>query len=97
MVHDDIVTPINPDRLEELLRATNYNRAKAQFVLGGLRHGFDIGYRGPQIRKDTAANIPIRVGSPLDMWNKVMTEVSMGRYAGPYTYIADKIPFTSSV
>ena len=47
-----------------------------------------LGMNGPNSRKDESSNIPIReVGSPEDMWEKIMKEVELGRYAGPYENI----------
>ena len=54
-----------------------------------------MGYRGPQNRRNLSSNIPIRVGSKLEMWNKVMAEVRVGRYAGPY--LLHELPFNSWV
>ena len=36
-----------------------------------------------------AENIPLMVGSEVDLWNKLMKEVKLGRVAGPF----DEIPF----
>ena len=46
---------------------------------------FDISYIGPMNRKDESENIPIKVGSSADMWNKIMKEVKEHRYAGLYS------------
>ena len=47
--------------------------------------GFGIGYQGPENRQDTADNLPLNnLGTKTDLWNKVMKEVKLGRYAGPY-------------
>ena len=81
----DINTPINTDELERLLKLTKYNKEETEFLIDGFRHGFSLGYQGPQKRKDLSDNIPITVGSKVDLWNKVMKEVSLGRFAGPYT------------
>ena len=67
----------------------NYHPEKTDKLIKGFKYGFDLGYQGPTKRRDTAANIPITVGSATDMWNKIMKEVKLGRYAGPYT----KIPY----
>ena len=55
----------------------------------GFTNGFDIGYRGSTSRQNTSENIPIKtgVGSKIEMWNKVMKEVKLGRFAGPYKQI----------
>ena len=87
----NIESPIKVDVLEELLNKFGYDAAKTQYLVNGFRNGFDIGYRGPLDRKDTVNNIPIRdgVGSKIEMWNKVIKEVHLKRYAGPL----DIIPF----
>ena len=35
-------------------------------------------------RKNTAKNLPFQIGDKFELWNKVMKEVKLGRYAGPY-------------
>ena len=81
----NLVTPINVDKLEQYLRETRYDAAESQFLLNGFRDGFDIGYRGPTNRRDRSQNIPIKVGSKLEIWEKIMKEVKLKRYAGPFT------------
>ena len=56
----------------------------------GFEQGFDIGYRGPLNRKDDSDNIPFTVGDEFDMWEKIMKEVQLGRFVGPYT--KDQLP-----
>ena len=53
-------------------------------MVQGFTHRFDIGYRGPEDIVHTAQNIPLRVGSPTELWNKIMSEVGEKRFAGPY-------------
>ena len=86
-----IITPINVDRYEELLKHFKYKKKDIKFLVDGFRTGFDIGYRGPENRRDTSANIPFTVGvsDKFDMWNKLMKEVKLGRVAGPF----NEIPF----
>ena len=55
--------------------------------MNGFTHGFELGYQGPYNVQKTASNLKLRVGSKLELWNKVMVEA--GRYAGP----CEKIPF----
>ena len=86
----DIVTPIDVDKLSQLLWMSNYDTRKTQQLIDGFTSGFNVGYRGPINRQDQAKNLPFRgIGSKLDMWNKIMKEIKCGRYAGPY----DKIRF----
>ena len=42
-----IVTPVNADRLEQLLIETKYPKNKTKKLIDGFRNGFDLGYRGP--------------------------------------------------
>ena len=48
---------------------------------------------GSMKRKHESANIPLKIGSELDLWNKIMKEVKESRYVGPYT----QPPFQSYV
>ena len=83
---NSIVTPIKVDVLHRFLRDSNYDEQKTKFLIDGFTNGFDLGYRGPTNRRDLSDNIPIKehIGSKLDMWNKIMKEVELGRYAGPF-------------
>ena len=84
----DITTPVNADKLEELLKHSNYNEKESRFLVDGFKNGFDIEYHGPTDRTDRSKNIPIReVGSNQELWDKLMKEVSLGRYVGPFTEI----------
>ena len=87
-----MVTPINVDRYEQLLRISAFDEAKSAYLLNGFRHGFDIGYRGPVERKSESNNIPLRIGSHTEVWNKIMKEIGLGREAGPFPCI----PYRSS-
>ena len=86
----DIVTPIDPVKLRTLLVESNYDKDETEELCTGFEKGFDIGYHGPRQRKDYAHNIPITVGSKLDMWNKIMKEVELGHCAGPFSTIPYK-------
>ena len=81
---------MNPDVLEELLRESQYNTVKSKFLVEGFRRGFPISYAGPVNRQDYSNNIPCRVGSKTEMWNKVMKEVKLKRFASPYKTIPFK-------
>ena len=75
---DQIVTPINCNRLEELLEEVNYNKAETKFLCDGFQYRFDLCYRGPVNRKDSSKNVPFSFGNPAEFWNKVMDEVKEG-------------------
>ena len=52
--------------------------------MNGFRKGFNIGYCGPSDRRDLTDNILLWIGTKTQLWNKVMDEVKLGRYAGPF-------------
>ena len=84
-----IFTPVNADELERLLIISSYDRDKTQFLVNGFKQGFDIGYRNDKKVKLTALNLKFTIGNELELWNKVMKEVELKRYAGPF----ETIPF----
>ena len=84
---ENIVTPIKVDRYAELLKVSGFDPDKAKYLVDGFTNGFDIGYRGPEIRQNYSENIPLHIGTKTEMWNKMMKEVKMKRYAGPYEHI----------
>ena len=89
-----IVTPVNPDVLVLELIESKYDPIETKFLIQGFREGFNIGYEGPQQRKDTLKNIPFKdVGSPEELWKKVMDKVECERYAGPF----EEIPFENFI
>ena len=91
---ENIITPVNCHRLEQLLVHYNYDKEETTFLVRGFRNGFDIGYRGRKDIKITAPNLKFRgVGSHVILWNKIMKEVKEKRYAGPYS----KIPFDNYI
>ena len=89
--HDNIVMPINAELLKQELIDINYDKIKTETLFKGFKEGFDIGYTGPLNRRNTSRNIPFKVGNAVDMWEKIMKEVHLGRYAGPYQ--EDEIPY----
>ena len=88
---DNIVTPINAEIFELLLRKARYDEEKITKLIEGFTAGFDIGYEGLMNRKDFSDNIPFTISDSYDMWNKIMKEVGAGRYAGPFSQ--DEIPY----
>ena len=85
----NLVTLVDADKLEEILTAVNYDSERTQFLVDGFRNGFTIGYAGSRTVKLTAPNLKIRVGSEVELWNKMIKEVEAKRYAGPFA----EIPF----
>ena len=85
----NIITPVKPKTLENLLSASKYPRDKTQFLVKGFSQGFRIGYQGDRFIKRYAPNLRLSVGTPVTLWNKVIKEVEKGRYAGPFK----EVPF----
>ena len=61
--------------------------------MNGFRCGFDLGYRDPSDRQDSADNLPISIRSLTEIWIKIMKEVKLNRYAGPF----NQIPYTNYI
>ena len=78
---------------EALLKEAGYDEKKTNFLIKGFTNGFSLGYQGPKRVNRKAANLPLRVGSKLELWNKIMTKVKAKRYAGPYK----RIPFKNYI
>ena len=91
---EDIVTPINVRKFKQLLIETNYPESKTRVIVEGFTNGFPIGYQGVRegIQRN-APNLKLRVGGEIDLWNKVMKEVKLKRYAGPFK----KVPFVNYI
>ena len=59
--------------------------------MDSFENGFELGYSGSTQRHDLSDNIPFTVGDKFDLWDKVMKEVKLQRFAGPY--LEHDIPF----
>ena len=84
----NVVTPIDYHKLDNLLRESGYDPAKSRKLVDGFKNEFSIGYDGDTNVRLTAPNLPLTVGSEIDLWNKVMKEVKAKRYAGPFNNIS---------
>ena len=90
-----IVSPVDADRLERLLKLTNYDKNETDYLVNGFRNGFDLEYTGPEDRQDVSKNLPFTVGNKIILWNKLMKEVKAGRVAGPFEF--EQIPYKEFV
>ena len=85
-----IVTPSKASNLKQLLVEMGYQQEKTEFLVRGFTDGFTINYNGPKVDiQRTAKNLKLRVGNKIQLWNKVMKEVKLKRFAGPF----EKTPF----
>ena len=72
-----------------MLEEAEYNPIEMKFLIEGFTKGFDLGYQGPQKRRNTSKNIPFSVGNKEILWQKILKEVKNKRFAGPFK----EIPF----
>ena len=80
--------------LEQLLEESKYDKSESKFLIEGFRNGFPLGYEGDSKVKMTSPNLKFReIGTPSELWNKVMKEVREKRYAGPF----ENIPFDNYI
>ena len=80
-----VVTPVNASVLQKLLRDTGYNRKETDFLFSGFKDGFDLGFSGnlEGVRR-FSPNLKLNIGNHVTLWNKIMKEVKLKRFAGPY-------------
>ena len=89
----NIVTPVNAQVLSDLLRESGYDRDETHFLYTGFTNGFDICYDRPKECCSTSSNIPLKIGSKTQPWNKLIKEVRLKRVVGPF----DSIPFANYI
>ena len=91
----NIITPVNAEVLLNYLVKANYDATETSFLYVGFKEGFRLEYNGPTNRRDKSNNIPLRIGSKTELWNKMMKEVKQSRVAGPFK--EDEIPFRNFI
>ena len=66
-----------------------FDPGESIFLIEGFKNGFDLGYRGLQNRQDQSDNISLckEVWTPVDLWDKMIKEVQMHRFAEPFRNI----------
>ena len=91
---EEIITPVDHKKLESLLTKAKYDPVKTKYLCEGFREGFSLKYQGnlKTVQRE-APNLKLRVGTHVELWNKVMKEVQLGRYVGPF----EKPPFDNYV
>ena len=83
-----MVTPVLVQELEALLTESNYDKLKTEWLVDGFKNGFSIGYQGPKDVQIKSPNLKLEgVGDEITLWNKVMKEVKLKRYAGPFEHV----------
>ena len=82
-----LITPVNVKVLQKMLVDSKYGEKETDCIVRGFTEGFDIGYDCPHCRRDIARNIPLKVGDKFDLWSKIMKEVKLKRYVGPFNEV----------
>ena len=91
---NNIVTPVNAKILNKLLQESGYDDCKREYLVIDFEEGFSLNYEGDlKYCQRMAPNLKLRVGNKIELWNKVMKEVELGRYARPF----DEPPFENFV
>ena len=90
---DNIITPIKVRQFVQELKNAQYDKKEIEYLEEGLLNGFEIGYDGPERRQSRAKNLPLKVGNKVELRNKLIKEVKLGRVAGPF----DEIPFENFI
>ena len=85
--------PVNVNRYEQLLKLSHFDPAKTEFLVKSFRSGFPLCYGGPTDVKMKSPNLKLRIGTETDLWNKVMKEVKLQRFVGPF----EEIPFDNYI
>lgn len=83
------VTPVVATRLNTLLIHSSYNLEKTNYLVQGFTHGFDIGYRGPDINRN-ANNLISTKNYFTQTHNFIKKELGLRRVVGPF----ESPPFT---
>ena len=65
---DSTTTPLNVQLFGNLLKQSGYDPDETNFLIDGFTTGFDIGYEGPTNRQSVSDNIPITIGSEVELW-----------------------------
>ena len=91
---ESIVTPVDTVHFKQLLEDSRYPPDKIDYLIDGFENGFSIGYQGPANVQHRSKNLKFReVGNKTELWNKVMKEVKLKCYAGPF----EDIPFDNFI
>ena len=92
----DVVSPVDAARFQQLLLESNYDAAETAFLVSGFKDGFPLGFAGDRSVQREAPNLKFRrignkmIGDKITLWNKVMKEVKLNRYAGPFKTVPFK-------
>ena len=92
----NIITPVKLDVLNDLLLEAGYNNEKREYLVDGFTNGFSLGYQNKQKVQINSPNLKLEVGNLTILWNKVMKEVKLKRFAGPFVNLPFKDDYIQS-
>ena len=69
---------------KKLLDESGYDKSKSDYLIEGFSNGFSLRCEGLGKVRRNAPNLKLRIGNKVELWNKVMKEVQLERYAGPF-------------
>ena len=84
MFRNNIVTPINYDRLSRHLEG--YDKNIKNILVNGFKFGFDIGYRGVPNSNINVSNLKSALERPIVVSEKIRKELEANRLVGPFPY-----------
>ena len=87
---ESIVTPVDHQQLKFMLENSDYDPVKTRFLVNSFKNGFSLGYQGSDKVQLRSPNLRLTFGDEIDLWNKVIKEVKLKRYAGPFKAIPFK-------
>ena len=81
----NLVTPVRVNELRKLQLESKYDKEKTAFLVDGFTNGFNLEYDGPRNIRQESTNLKLNnEEEKIILWNKVMKEVKLKRYAGPF-------------
>ena len=85
-----MVSPVNVEAYKNILKQVKYDKSETEFLMSSFRNGFPLHYSREQSVRMCTPNLKLRIGSETELWNKVMKEVNLKRFTGPYKDIPFK-------
>ena len=66
------------------MKEAKYNNEKREFLVEGFKNGFPLGYANRNKVQIRSKNLKFTIRDEIDLWNKVIKEVKLACYAGPF-------------
>ena len=86
-------TPVKAAVFKPLLEETGYPPLETEFIVNGFSTGFSLCYEEPNDHTQRARNLPLKVRTLDQIWQKLEKKISLGRVVGPF----DSIPYDTCI